>query len=180
AGVAGRGTQSGGDLFARTGDRAEGDRALPLIGREIVVRHGRPRRSLIRGAVDPEPRREPMQIVDIVGEEVGPFEPLPLPDRRVDIDAAPARHLARACAVDAIGNRLALAHRAPSPARAAARPADETAKPSAGTYHARRLRIGPGGPARNLFGRFSLSPVVNRGWGRGPSAMVHQHAYQYP
>src|SRR5690242_17378271 len=69
--------------------------------------------------MDPEPRREAMQIVDIVGQEMGPFEPQPFPDRRVDIDAAPARNLARACAIrgiDAIGNRLALAHRAPSPA----------------------------------------------------------------
>src|SRR5262249_52498833 len=74
-------------------------------------------------------RREPMQIVDIVGEEVGPFQPLPLPDRRVDVDAASARHLARACAVrsvDTIGNRVALAHRAPlaCPCRGPARRRD--------------------------------------------------------
>jgi hypothetical protein len=71
---------------------------------------------MVRGAVDAELSRETMEIVDIVGEEVGPFEPLPLPYRRVDVNAAPARHLARACAVlstDAIGKRLALAHRAP-------------------------------------------------------------------
>jgi hypothetical protein len=78
--------------------------------------------------MDPEPRREAMQIVDIVGQEMGPFEPQPFPDRRVDIDAAPARNLARACAIRDIEPTRPGASR-PLACPVAARPADETAKP---------------------------------------------------
>src|ERR1700741_4901448 len=95
-----------------------------------------------------------MGMVDIVAEEVGSFAPLPLPYRRVDVNAAPARHLARACAVrstDVIGKRLALAHRAPrlSLKRPGCR-GDGRAGP-AGTYHTGQLshaaRLGTFPPA---------------------------------
>ena len=43
-----------------------------------------------------EPRREAVQFVSIIGEQMGPFEPLPLPNRSIDVNAARNRQLARA------------------------------------------------------------------------------------
>src|SRR5262249_23255916 len=110
--------------------------------------------------MNPEPRREAMEIVDIVGEEGGPFEPLPLPYRRVDVNAPPAWHPAhprtrRRCwrhRRDREGIRAA-ALRPPRPPREATRPASETAEPvPPGTYHTRHL----GHPARR--GTFPAAP----------------------
>jgi hypothetical protein len=46
--------------------------------------------------MNPERGREAMKVIDIVGEQVGPFEAPPLPDRLVDVNRALARQRARA------------------------------------------------------------------------------------
>jgi hypothetical protein len=35
--------------------------------------------------------REAVEVIGVVGEQVGPFEALPFPDRIVDVNSAPAR-----------------------------------------------------------------------------------------
>ena len=50
-----------------------------------------PRRPLIRRAMNPERGREAMEVVGVVGEQVGPFEAPPFPDRLVDVNGASAR-----------------------------------------------------------------------------------------
>ena len=84
------------DLVAAAGNRAERNRPLSLVSRNIVVRNWGPRRTLIRHAVNAEPRREAVQFVSIIGEQMGLFEPLPLPNRSIDVNAARSRQLARA------------------------------------------------------------------------------------
>src|SRR5215813_3865612 len=82
------------DLVAAAGNGAERNGSLSLVRRNIVVRHRGPGRTLIRGAMNAEPRREAVQLVGVLGEQMGPFEPLPLPNGSIDINAAPRRQLA--------------------------------------------------------------------------------------
>ena len=65
-----------------------------------------PRRSLIRRAMNPERGREAMEVVGVVGEQVGPFEAPPFPDRLVDVNGASARRRGpTAVAVPGVGPR---------------------------------------------------------------------------
>lgn len=58
-----------------------------------------PRRSLIRRAMNPERGREAMEVIGVVGEQVGPFEAPPFPDRLVDVNGASARRRGRTVVV---------------------------------------------------------------------------------
>src|SRR5215471_8662171 len=86
--------------------------------------------------MNPERGREAMKVIDIVGEQVGPFEAPPFPDRLVDVNRASTRQRARAVAgacihgvrpralatagTDAAGNvSVSLSHRLISPAHSA-------------------------------------------------------------
>jgi len=75
------------DLLPGARDRSLRNRAAALVGRDVVVRHGRSGRALVRCAVDAEPQREAVQFVGVVRQQVRPFEALPVPDRIVDVDA---------------------------------------------------------------------------------------------
>src|SRR6516225_11531579 len=46
--------------------------------------------------MNPERGREAMKVIDIVGEQVGPFDAPPFPDRLIDVNRASARQRARA------------------------------------------------------------------------------------
>src|SRR5215470_15106409 len=50
------------------------------------MRRAGPRWPLIRGAANAEPRREAVQFVDVVRQQVAPLESLPVPNRVVDVD----------------------------------------------------------------------------------------------
>ena len=113
-----------------------GDCPSPFVRGEIVVGDRGPRRPLIRRAMYPERGGEAMKVIDIVGEQVGPFEAPPFPDRLVDVNRASPRQRARAAVgacvhgvgpralanadTDAAGNvNVSLSHRLISPAHSA-------------------------------------------------------------
>src|SRR5262249_56847081 len=70
-----------------------------VVGREGVVGDRGRGRSLIRRGMDPERGREAMEVVGVVGEQVGPFEAPPFPDRLVDVNGASARRRGRTAVV---------------------------------------------------------------------------------
>src|SRR5262249_55989148 len=74
------------DFLAAARLGAERDGAGALKTCEIVVWRGGLRGPLVGAAGNAEPGREAVQLVDVVREQVAPFESLPLPDRLVDID----------------------------------------------------------------------------------------------
>ena len=74
------------DLVAGARNRPRCNGAAAFVAREVVVRDGGLRRPLIRGPVNPEPRGETMQLVDVVGEQVRPLQAVPFPDRLVDVN----------------------------------------------------------------------------------------------
>src|SRR5262249_61149709 len=49
--------------------------------------------------MNPERSREAMEVVGVVGEQVGPFEAAPFPDRLVDVNGASARRRGRTAVV---------------------------------------------------------------------------------
>jgi hypothetical protein len=86
--------------------------------------------------MNPERGGEAVKVIDIVGEQVGPFEAPPFPDRLVNVSGASARQRARAAVgapvhgfdpralanngMDAAGNvSVSLSHRLISPAHSA-------------------------------------------------------------
>src|SRR5262249_54077447 len=79
------------DLFAVASNRAMGERAPAFVRGEVVVGDRRARRPLIRRPMNPERGGEAMEIIRVVGEQMGPSEAPPFPDRIVDVDAASVR-----------------------------------------------------------------------------------------
>ena len=81
--------------------------------------------------MDPERGREAMEVVGVVGEQVGPFEAPPFPDRLVDVNGASARRRGRTAVVtpvDGAGPRV-LANAGADAARRALMPAQGPAGP---------------------------------------------------
>src|SRR5262249_35925063 len=89
------------DLFAAASNRAMGERAPAFVRGEVVVGDRRARRPLIRRPMNPERGGEAMEIIRVVGEQVGPSEAPPFPDRIVDVNGASARRRAAATNVSA-------------------------------------------------------------------------------
>src|SRR5262252_464494 len=89
------------DLFAAASNRAMGKRAPAFVRGEVVVGDRRARRPLIRRPMNPERGGEAMQIIRVLGEQVGPSEAPPFPDRIVDVNGASARRRAAATNVSA-------------------------------------------------------------------------------
>src|SRR5262245_11864305 len=77
----------GDDLLPIADHGAERDRPPPLVAGQIVMRRRALRRALERRTLDPEQRREPMQLVGIVGQQMAPFQAAPVPDRVIDVDS---------------------------------------------------------------------------------------------
>jgi len=71
-----------------------GERAPAFVRGEVVVGDRRARRPLIRRAMNPERGGEAMEIIGVVGEQVGPSEAPPFPDRIVDKERMTWRELA--------------------------------------------------------------------------------------
>src|SRR5215467_2187218 len=74
------------DLLAAARLCSQRKRAGALEPREVVMGRGGLGRPLVGGAGYAEPRREPVQLVDVIRQQVAPFEPLPFPGRLVDVN----------------------------------------------------------------------------------------------